>query len=601
MSNQELSQEKKDILADNSRVIWVSACPGSGKTKLFVERALNEIEHNIATQERRGIAALSFTNLATEEIAKRLEGKGISADFPNFIGTIDSFIQHFILQPFASAFRYCHKSGMILIPEERVNALPGLPVRGIKFTGGKAPGINEYSFIYKNDIPAYTYKFNDRNDFFTKEHKPIEYTAVAEAKSMYWLTHGQLNHSDVKCLAAKMLKEYGDEIARLLNFRFTTILVDECQDLGRLVQYIFLVIAKKSSIQCFFVGDFDQNLYEQSKYSFPKKLSEKCLVQEFTLAENYRCPQKHCDFALMFMESQKPMISKSEISGRILLLVHNLEKDYSPLYSNRTIANFINDSPRRTTAILSHKNKTLNMLSLSYERKCIFASVLLNELDKALCYFERGNVRDAYALMQKIIRKLLISAVPEDRQEILNLKADRDFLEYFSLGLPQWKKISFDLLARISIKRDENWKEWRLRSIEVFSLVFDEYFPSFNIHWNQKFQIKVKKGGSIDSIRERCAIATSLPVYVPILTVHKAKGLEFDNVIYFFPKPAHDPCPILELLNNGEFGTWQKACFVGTTRARENLVICLHKSVVDTLRQQKPSFFDLFDEQIELK
>lgn len=88
---------------------------------------------------------------------------------------------------------------------------------------------------------------------------------------------------------------------------------------------------------------------------------------------------------------------------------------------------------------------------------------------------------------------------------------------------------------------------------------------------------------------------------LPILTVHKAKGLEFDNVIYFFPKPEkRNPCPVLELFEIGRYATWQKACYVGTTRAKENLVICLHKSVIETLRNKKPSFFDFFDEQIEL-
>lgn len=599
MSIQDLSQEKKNILADNSRVIWVSACPGSGKTKLFVERALNEIECNIVMHEKRGIAALSFTNLATDEIVKRLEAKGISTDFPNFIGTIDSFIQRFILQPFASSLGYCRKSGMTLIPEEKVNSLHGFPIKGISFKGGRAPGINEYEFVYKDDAPAYRYKFNDRYYFFTKAANSVEYDAIAKNKKTWWLTHGQLNHSDVKYLAAMIFKYHGEEITKILKNRFTTILVDECQDLGRLLQYIFMVIAKNSLTRCFFVGDFDQNLYEQSELSFPELLGKNCELKKLTLSENYRCPQKHCDFSLMFMESQQRMVSKRDNQGKIFLITHDLTRDYSLLYSNEMISNFV--SKESVTAIISHRNSTLKKLSLKTQRECIFKSIVLNEIDSVSYYFERGEIRQFYILLQKILRHLLIDASPDDRQEILKLKTDNDFLEYFSWDLPQWKKILFDLLSKIYIDKDETWAAWRLRIMEIFKATFGVHFSSFNIPWGRKFQIGINDGCNIDDVRERGAIIVDIPSDLPILTVHKAKGLEFDNVIYFFPKPEkRNPCPVLELFEIGRYATWQKACYVGTTRAKENLVICLHKSVIETLRNKKPSFFDFFDEQIEL-
>lgn len=112
------------------------------------------------------------------------------------------------------------------------------------------------------------------------------------------------------------------------------------------------------------------------------------------------------------------------------------------------ISNFV--SKESVTAIISHRNSTLKKLSLKTQRECIFKSIVLNEIDSVSYYFERGEIRQSYILLQKILRHLLIDASPDDRQEILKLKTDNDFLEYFSWDLPQWKKILFDLLSKIT-------------------------------------------------------------------------------------------------------------------------------------------------------
>ena len=84
------------INADGSRL--VEACPGAGKTRTIVARY-----HRVASEsERRGVALLSFTNAAIDEVRRRCPDPTL-LEGPNFVGTFDSFINRFITGPAMAA------------------------------------------------------------------------------------------------------------------------------------------------------------------------------------------------------------------------------------------------------------------------------------------------------------------------------------------------------------------------------------------------------------------------------------------------------------------------------------------------------------------
>ena len=77
--------------------LMVKACPGSGKTLCVSERIIRFInEHE---NKQSGLAILSFTNVAIDEINERYEKEtNEKIVYPHFIGTIDSFINKYILR-----------------------------------------------------------------------------------------------------------------------------------------------------------------------------------------------------------------------------------------------------------------------------------------------------------------------------------------------------------------------------------------------------------------------------------------------------------------------------------------------------------------------
>ena len=92
------TQEQQDII-DHAGAAFVTACPGAGKTRTMVERARQLLNH---LADRRGIAFLSFTNAAVDELESRLRAFGVLPTplFPSFIGTFDRFLWQFLIAPF---------------------------------------------------------------------------------------------------------------------------------------------------------------------------------------------------------------------------------------------------------------------------------------------------------------------------------------------------------------------------------------------------------------------------------------------------------------------------------------------------------------------
>ena len=94
---EELTREQLSFLEAEGRVI-VRACPGSGKTYSVATKLLSYLDN--WDRYHQGVAVLSFTNVASDEIYKKafLLNKGIGKlDYPHYIGTVDSFINEFIV------------------------------------------------------------------------------------------------------------------------------------------------------------------------------------------------------------------------------------------------------------------------------------------------------------------------------------------------------------------------------------------------------------------------------------------------------------------------------------------------------------------------
>jgi superfamily I DNA/RNA helicase len=100
----ELTGEQKSFIMSEENTV-LCACPGSGKTYIVARKVHKYLEK--WRKSHQGIAVLSFTNVASEEIANQVElitKNYRKISYPHFIGTVDSFINTFIVLQYGYLF-----------------------------------------------------------------------------------------------------------------------------------------------------------------------------------------------------------------------------------------------------------------------------------------------------------------------------------------------------------------------------------------------------------------------------------------------------------------------------------------------------------------
>lgn len=205
---------------------------------------------------RSGIAALSFTNVAQQEIADRLGGHPPA---PHYVGTLDSFMWRFVVRPFS------HTVG---VPRQGVRLIAGPITAHLDYPDVRiGPENVDRESIFRLELVGGA----DDKPVVARRH-PISGKAeslrapynewVLKAKTREWQSTGRVTHGDVKYLAARILNgKHGANIAALLARRFPILLVDELQDTGWFLGRALVALLRTPGIRSVLVGDPDQAIY----------------------------------------------------------------------------------------------------------------------------------------------------------------------------------------------------------------------------------------------------------------------------------------------------------------------------------------------------
>ena len=99
----DFEDDKLDVIRCNeSRDI--KACPGSGKTTVLLAK-LSILSNKMPFADGSGVCVLTHTNVAIDEIKARFGGKvDLLFDYPNFCGTIQSFVDRFLTIPWFNSY-----------------------------------------------------------------------------------------------------------------------------------------------------------------------------------------------------------------------------------------------------------------------------------------------------------------------------------------------------------------------------------------------------------------------------------------------------------------------------------------------------------------
>lgn len=309
-----LTEKQREIVYNKTGLFVVRACPGSGKTYSVAARFAKEIEQ--WPYSHKGIAAISFTNVAWEEIRRQIrENSDIKeVTLPHFLGTIDAFINRYLVFPFGHLIMKCDKTPQLV----------GEPYGSWHARSGRGvDAYNQYfdkvSFGIKDQIvstvPVFPNPFFFDPKSFRKTVPDGHITNLKTIKLDNW-QQGFFTQADSSYIALKLLIKY-PSIAKTLVRRFPFIIIDEAQDTSEIQMAIIDNLLLNGLKNIMMVGDPDQAIFEWNNAD-PKLFKakyEQWVDNSTVLNENRRSTQTICNFTYKLSSLPKPSCAiASELS-----------------------------------------------------------------------------------------------------------------------------------------------------------------------------------------------------------------------------------------------------------------------------------------------
>jgi DNA helicase-2/ATP-dependent DNA helicase PcrA len=288
-----LSDSQREIVFNKSGKFVVRACPGSGKT-FCVGARLARLVHEWKNRHE-GIAVLSFTNVAWQEIEKKCGEKFslTKISYPHFLGTIDSFINKYIFLPFGHLILKC-------------NGRPTLVGEPHGVWSGKDFSSSLFDNIsYSIDGSMYAVQPKKMNaDWQQNKH-------ITGAKKRFNKA-GYATQNDANFFAMKILEAY-PQIAKAIAIRFPYLIVDEAQDTSDIQMRIIDLLIENGLSEVMLVGDPDQAIFEWNDAK-PELLTQKYTEWEnsMILNENRRSSQNICSFTFGISSLENASVSVNE-------------------------------------------------------------------------------------------------------------------------------------------------------------------------------------------------------------------------------------------------------------------------------------------------
>jgi DNA helicase-2/ATP-dependent DNA helicase PcrA len=249
--------ESQQQLITTPGSLFASACPGAGKTEAVVQRFIDRP----GVSGRRGVALLSFTRAATDEARSRCRDHPALMECPNFVGTIDSFINRFIVGP---VFR----AQIGIVPTFKDN---WSNVHGASFTlnvqaaAGIQFQLDWYQFGEDGSAELLPMRmpWDVRRRIEAAQWLVPRSETVAAGRWRRLVETGIIDCAHARSLSRGYIADpcLAERLGSLLRNRFFEVIVDEVQDCNP-VDILVLRFLLDAGVNVVMVGDLEQTIYE---------------------------------------------------------------------------------------------------------------------------------------------------------------------------------------------------------------------------------------------------------------------------------------------------------------------------------------------------
>ena len=541
----DLDPEQEAAVRATSGFVAIHAGAGSGKTRVVSRRTAYAIATEVVPADQ--VLVVTFTDKAATEMVDRLRTLGLSGV------TARTFHAHALSQ--LRHFWPARHEGapMPTILEERslviyrlARQLPG----NYKFTPSKDLA-DEIGWAKARRITARTY---EAEAAATNREPPIPVDLFVRVFGDYERTKARTNQVDFDDLLVETVEllETDPAAAETIRARKRWFSVDEYQDTNPLQQRLLELWLGEHEDLCV-VGDEDQTIYgftgATSDY-LTTFVQRHAGAREITLSRNYRSSPEILALANRLLAAE----------GRQKQLVATMPSGPGPIIERRMngdaeLVHLVADIQRLTAAgtssaeiaILVRTNAQIPPIEAALTKARIPFRV------RGQRFFDRQEIRDAIRLLRRlptdVIGSQLLAAFDNGLRKDLAFDADDGGLGPSSA-------------SRAGTGRGAEARE-RTASLSLLLQITGEAVGARN---------DLGRDGLLAEFESRAAAEVEgSDDGVNLLTLHRAKGLEWDAVL--LPQLEEGTLPIHQAETDEELAEERRLLYVGLTRARRYLAL----------------------------
>lgn len=224
---QDDKNERYDFISCVDKSIDVNACPGSGKTTCLLSKLIIMAEQMPFT-DNRGICVLTHTNVAINEIKKKLGTKSNKLfSYPNHFGTFQSFVDKYLAIPY---YRQVFNKPISYLDNDVYHESIYNRLNSLTYN------VREYLRQHSNPSFIFNARFSrsgntllksiDGDKLFKKDGAVFDELFLLKQKL---LSDGILCYDDAYFLAFRYLDKC-PQLQEIFSNRFSLLFIDEAQD-----------------------------------------------------------------------------------------------------------------------------------------------------------------------------------------------------------------------------------------------------------------------------------------------------------------------------------------------------------------------------------
>ena len=605
-----LNKEQYEAVTHVNGPLLVIAGAGSGKTRVLTHRVAHLISENNINPWN--VLAITFTNKAAKEMKERIEkilGEDIAKDM--WVGTFHSVCVRILRREierlgFDRNFLIFDTTDSKTIIKECIKELNlDDKLFGDKFL------MSEISKAKNDMIDCVRYE-----NMYASDYRLGKVSKVYSLYQEKLRKNNAVDFDDIINHTIKIFKENEDVLEYYQN-KFKYILVDEYQDTNKSQDMLINLLAKENQNICV-VGDDQQSIYKfrgadiTNILNFEKNYADTKIIK---LEQNYRSTGKILELANAVIKNNKGNVDKKlwtqneegskpkfyqgndeyDEANYVISQIKFLKREEYYPYSDFTILYRTNAQSRVFEEILMREGIPYKVVGGQkfYERKEIkdiiaYLRVVANtndniSLKRIINEPKRGIGKTTLEHVEEVAAQNDISMfeVIRNIDKYVATRANASLKEFAEFILKmQEDTSSIEKLTSKILKESgymqmlENEKtteaEGRIENLgEFLNVVID-------------FEEQNAENTLIDFL-ENLALVTDLDNVdeeqenVLLMTLHTAKGLEFKNVFMVGMEDGLFPS-YRSIGEEAEIEEERRLCYVGITRAKENLYLTCAKS-----------------------